>query len=163
MPNVTVADHVKATAPKVWELIGRFEGIHKWAPGIKSAATQGTGSGAMRTVTLAGGEVLVEKQISRTDDPPAYTYSIENGGLGLTSHISTLMVVDHGDGSCTVSWVCNFEAKDKAQTESIGAGMRDFYKSGIAAIKKRFEPSLLSGLTAAAQRAPAPPQPIRKK
>ena len=164
MPNVTVAEHVKASGPKVWELVGRFEGIHKWMPGIKSAETQGTGAGAIRTVTLAGGDVLIEKQIARADDPLAYTYSIEQGGLGLTSHISTLMVMDHGDGSCTVSWVCNYEAKDKTQTESIGAGMRTFYKTGIAAIKKRFEPTVVSGLTAAAQRAPAPPPtPLRKK
>ena len=165
MPNVTVAEHVKASAPKVWETVGRFDGIHKWAPGIKSAETQGSGAGAIRTLTLAGGDVLVEKQIARADDPLAYTYSIETGGLGLASHIRTLMVMDHGDGSCTVSWVCNYEAKDTTRTEAIGAGLRNFYKAGVAAIKKRFEPTVISGLTAAAQRAPTPPPtaPLRKK
>ncbi len=157
MANVTVAEHIKASGPKVWELIGRFDAIQKWAPGIKAATAQGLTPGSLRTVTLSDGTVLTEKLISKADDPLAYTYSIENGGLGLASHISTLMAMDHGDGSCTVSWVCTYEAKNKAENANLGAGFTSFYKAGIAALKKRLEGEPVTGLFAAAQRAPAPP------
>ncbi len=158
MPNVTVAEHIKASGPKVWELIGKFDTFHRWAPGITGSTTQGTGPGAIRNLTLAGGAILTEKLISRADEPLGYTYSIEAGEPGLASHISTLMVVDHGDGSCTVSWVCNFAMKNTAETDSAAASFKNFYRAGIAALKKRFEGAPITGLTAAAQRAPAPPR-----
>lgn len=138
MANVTVAEHIKASPEKVWELIGKFEGLHKWAPGIKEAKAEGSGVGATRTVTFNGGGSLTERLVARADSPPAYTYSIEAGDLPVANHISTLMVVDHGDGSCTVSWVCSFEPKPAANEGDIRKVFGDFYRAGIANLKKRF-------------------------
>lgn len=106
MANVTVAEHIKASPEKVWEVIGKFDALHKWAPGIKESKAEGVGIGARRTLTFNGGGRITERLISKAENPPAYTYSIEQGDLPVNDHISTLMVVDHGDGSCTVSWVC---------------------------------------------------------
>lgn len=138
MASVTVAEHLKAPPDKVWELIGKFDALHKWAPGVKDARAQGTAVGAMRTVTMSGGDVVTERLVSRSDQPRAYTYSIEKSGMPLANHISTLMVMDHGDGSCTVSLVCTFEPLGSGKADELQRAIGDFYRAGVANLKKRF-------------------------
>jgi uncharacterized protein YndB with AHSA1/START domain len=138
MANVTVAEHIKASPEKVWEVIGKFDAIHKWAPGIKESKAEGVGIGARRTLTFNGGGRITERLISKAENPPAYTYSIEQGDLPVNNHISTLMVVDHGDGSCTVSWVCTFEPQAAANEGEVRQVFGDFYRTSIASLKKRF-------------------------
>ncbi len=138
MANVTVAEHVQASPEKVWEVIGKFDAIHRWAPGIKEAKAEGTGIGALRTLTFNGGGSITERLVSRAESPLAYTYAIERGDLPVNNHISTLMVVDHGDGSCTVSWVCTFETKPAANEGEVRQVFGDFYRNSIASLKKRF-------------------------
>lgn len=134
MANVSVADQVKVPADKVWGLIGPFGSIEKWLPGIESAKVEGAGPGAVRILTTADGGKITERLMAENPDPRGYTYSILSSPFPIKNYVSTIMVVDDGDGTCTVSWVCNFQAVG-APDDEVTKLFADLYRGGIAKIK----------------------------
>jgi len=138
MANVTVADQIKAPADKVWALIGPYGSISNWLPGIASADVKGAGVGAVRVLTTDDGGKITERLLTENPSPLGYTYEILSSPFPIQNHISTIMVVDEGDGSSTLSWVCNFEPVD-APEEELTQAFSDMYKGAIANIQRLTE------------------------
>lgn len=138
MANVTVADQVRAPADKVWRLIGPFGSIAKWLPGIETAEVEGAGPGAVRVLTTADGGKITDRLVAENPEPPGYTYSILSSPFPIENYVSTIIVLDEGDGTCTVSWVCNFQAVGVPDDE-VTQLFADLYRGGIANIKMMTE------------------------
>ncbi len=148
MANVTVADHIKAPADKVWALIGPFKSIADWMPGFESTEVEGAGVGAVRVITTADGGKVTERLLAENPSPLGYTYEILSSPFPIQNYVSTIMVVDEGDGSCTLSWVCNFEPVDAPEDELTQA-FSDMYKGAIANIQSLTEGDAPEGPEAA--------------
>ena len=138
MANVTVADQVKAPADVVWALIGPYGSISNWMPGIASADVEGAGVGAVRVLTTDDGGKITERLLAENPSPHSYTYEILSSPFPIQNYVSTIMVVDEGDGSSTMSWVCNFEPVD-APEEELTQAFSDMYKGAIANIQRMTE------------------------
>ena len=138
MANVTVADQVKASADKVWALIGAYGSIANWMPGIASADVEGAGIGAVRVLTTDDGGKITEQLLAENSAPLGYTYEIMSSPFPIENYVSTIMVVDEGDGTSTMSWVCNFEPVDAAEDELTQA-LSDMYRGAIANIQTMTE------------------------
>ena len=93
----TVRRHVRinCSADKVWELVGDAARIPEWFPGIVSAVVEG----GTRTITTGSGIPMAEEFWA---DPlqRRFQYRI-TGGL-FREHLSTVDVIDLGDGTCVV-------------------------------------------------------------
>ena len=59
MASVNVQEEVAASADQVWQLMGDFGGLVKWADPnlVKSCECDGNSPGVIRTLTLADGSV----------------------------------------------------------------------------------------------------------
>jgi hypothetical protein len=86
---------INCAPDKVWELVGDATRIPEWFPGIVSAVVEGD----VRTITTGSGIPMAEQFWS---DPlqRRFQYRI-TGGL-FREHLSTLDVLDLGDGTCLV-------------------------------------------------------------
>ena len=135
MASVKVDDRIEASADAVWELVGDFGGVQRFAAGIESCTVEGEGVGAVRTLKMPGGISLQERL--ETLDPAARTlqYSILPGApLPLGDYLATIRLSEDGD-ACAICWSSTFEPKG-APEEQAAALVQGIYTAGIAGLKK---------------------------
>ena len=133
MAHVNVAERLNAPAGKVWDLVGRFDSVHTWLPGVKTLTMKGD---KVRELILDGGGTITEELLSDNPNLRSYTYSIV-GGMPVTGHVSTLMVVDEGPDASMVSWACTYSVTGAPEDE-VRKSIGDYYRGGLAYLKKKF-------------------------
>ena len=94
----TVRRQVRINCPadKVWDLVGDAARIAEWFPGIVDAVVEGDS----RTITTGAGLPMPEQIV--TVDPLQRRFQYRISGPLVREHLSTLDVIDLGDGSCLV-------------------------------------------------------------
>lgn len=95
-PRASVRRHVRIACPadEVWPFIGDPARITEWFPGIESATVDGT----TRVIVTGSGLPITEEIVTNDAVQRRFQYRI-TGGL-FHEHLSTLDVVDLGDGTC---------------------------------------------------------------
>jgi carbon monoxide dehydrogenase subunit G len=124
MAKEAVATEVTASADQAWAVVGDFQGIGQWFPGIDSVRADGDD----RVLSLFGMEVR-ERLVERDDTARAITYSIVDG-VPVEHHQATVSVTPT-DGGATITWA--FEA----EPDSMVALLADSYKAALAALKEK--------------------------
>ena len=81
-------------ADEVWAYIGAPERIVEWFPGIVDVTVDGTS----RTVVTGTGIPMPEEIV--TNDPIQRRFQYRLTGPMFTEHLSTIDVLDLGDGTC---------------------------------------------------------------
>jgi len=137
MSEVHVSESVTAPAARVWELLGDFGGIAKWAgPMIETCRVEGSGVGAVRTLGLPGGASIQERCEAYDAAGRALTYSIiGTSPIPIRNYRSTCQVVETGANQCRVDWEGRFEP-DGVPEEQAQTLVRGIYTGGIAAVRK---------------------------
>jgi hypothetical protein len=94
-PRGSVRRHVRIARPadEVWAVIGDPSRIHEWFPGIDAA----TVDGEVRVVTTGAGLPIPEQIV--TDDQVQRRFQYRITGPMVREHLSTLDVLDLGDGT----------------------------------------------------------------
>lgn len=82
-----------------WALVGDPARVSEWF----TAAVECTVEGDERRVTLANGASLVERLVDRDEAGREYSYVVESGIPGLTSHRATVRV-EQAPGGSRVLW-----------------------------------------------------------
>jgi hypothetical protein len=95
------------SAGEVWTVIGDFNGLPRWNPGLERSEL--SNGGTRRTLTLKAGGKVVEDLVDRDEAARSISYSIVEGPIPVTRHKATLSVSDRGPNQCTVLWRCEFE------------------------------------------------------
>jgi carbon monoxide dehydrogenase subunit G len=124
MAKEAVATEVPASADQAWALVGDFQGIGQWFPGIDSVRADGDD----RVLSMFGMEIR-ERLLERDDTARAITYSIVDG-VPVEHHQATVSVTPT-DGGSTITWA--FEA----EPDSMVALLADSYKTALAALKEK--------------------------
>jgi hypothetical protein len=124
MGQDAVATEVTASPDQAWALVGDFQGIGEWFPGIDSARADGDD----RVLSMFGMEIR-ERLVERDDGARALTYSIV-AGVPVEHHRATVSVTPT-DGGATITWA--FEAEPDAMVPLLA----DSYKAALAALKER--------------------------
>lgn len=135
----------------VWERIGEFASLADWHPMVTIATVEGSGVGAVRTVTWSNGATLVEKlteitEIDVVDDENACAVRGEPGGRGVIGTViveTSLSIVNYASqlrveqgpdpGTSIVTWSSTFEAEGIDDAEAVEM-MTDYYKEGLSAL-----------------------------
>jgi carbon monoxide dehydrogenase subunit G len=98
---------VSASPDEVWAVVGRFDGVGEFFPGIDSFRMEGDD----RIIGMFGMEIR-ERLVSRDDEKRTIEYTIVDG-VPLTSHKAVVSVKPDGDGS-VVTWWYEVEPLDLA-------------------------------------------------
>ena len=88
--------HIRREAADVWAVVGDPARIQDWFPGIAASTVEGT----TRIVTTADGRVLPEEIV--TDDQLQRRFQYRLAVPFVREHLSTLDVIDLGDGTTVV-------------------------------------------------------------
>ncbi|WP_439816813.1 SRPBCC family protein [Zavarzinia sp. CC-PAN008] len=119
--KVAVEEKIAAPADKVWPVISNFGGIEV-GPGVEAFKLEGSGVGAVRTITLTGGAAIQERLEAHDDAKRSFSYAVINkdSPLPIANYLATVVVTPDGDGS-KVHWSSTFDPVgiSEAQAEAM--------------------------------------------
>jgi hypothetical protein len=136
MPQVKVVGTVRASGPRIWDVIGDFNAMPKWHPAVAGSALETRDGATLRRLSLQGGGSILEKLEEKNDGERYYTYTIVEGPLPVADYRSTLYVRPAADASSsTVEWIGTFRvpAGPEADAEQV---IRGIYTAGIDNLKR---------------------------
>lgn len=114
-------------ADAVWAVVGALERQHEWFP------TESTRmEGSTRWVTLRSGLTFEEEIVTHDHALRRYQYRIV-GNPGISHHLSTVDVLDDGDGGCTVVYSIDMVPDVLAMVIGGAAG------EGLETLRRRLE------------------------
>jgi carbon monoxide dehydrogenase subunit G len=125
----------------VWPVVSDFAGITRFMPGLEKVEVQGKGIGAVRTVTVAGGNKIQERLESFDPKARSFSYSILPGAMPVQNYLATVELADAGAGRSRIRWSARFDAPgmSDAQIGPLSKGMEQAYGGAIAGLKKLVE------------------------
>ena len=151
MTKVSVSAEFDAPVGELWEVIGGFNALPEWHPGIAASVIEYGDGGTVRVLEAADGARIVERIEDVDYRGHAYTYSIVESALPVSRYVATLRAnkAKRG-GRARAEWTAEFTA-DGAPASEIAKGFADFYRAGF---------ENLVGVLAA--RTPPPPSTERR-
>ncbi len=138
MTTVQVIEKLNANAGDVFDILGDFGRI-KVGGAITAFEIEGSGAGAVRTITTGGGQVI-ERLDEHDREALVFSYSILNDDnpLPVSNYSARVQITANGDNACTVDWSGTFEPKD-ADEESASKVVRGIYTRGIAGTREALD------------------------
>jgi uncharacterized protein YndB with AHSA1/START domain len=127
---------VDLPAQKVWDVVGDFAAISKWAPVIQGQTTEDTPEGRVRTLPMGPDRTVrelevVTSQFSYTyamlDKPPTYEYRSTIAVIPLDAGHSRILLVHHvvdpeqDDSALTARYTKFLRGNLKAMRAALGA------------------------------------------
>jgi hypothetical protein len=117
-PRGSVRRHVRIACPpdEVWARIGDPSRIQEWFPGIVSSTVDGT----TRVITMASGLPMPEEILTHDNVQHRFQYRIT--APMFNEHLSTLDVLDLGDGTSVVVYAADASPSTMALVIAGAAG-----------------------------------------
>lgn len=121
-------------AHALWELIGDFGDTGKWSGRPPEACVRnGSGIGALRTLTLADDRVIVDRLEAQGEY--YYSYSIVTSPLPVRAYRATMSVAPLTGDSCVFTWSGNIEPDGLTDEQAI-VFFEDIYRMGIGLMNR---------------------------
>jgi carbon monoxide dehydrogenase subunit G len=141
MPEIRIEQEIRATADAVWPVVSDFAGITRYMVGLDEVEVQGQGIGAVRTVTVAGGNKIQERLESFDPRARSFSYSILPGAMPVQNYLATVQLADAGPGRSRITWSARFDAAgmSDAQVAPLAKGMEQAYGAAIEGLRKLVE------------------------
>jgi hypothetical protein len=122
---------------ELWAILGDFGQTGKWSGRPPEACVkEGEGIGALRTLTIQDGRVIVDRLEAQNDR--SYTYSVVSGPLPYSSYRATMLVEPVDAGHSRFRWIGEFEPAGISEDDAI-AFTRSVYAAGIAMMRRTIE------------------------
>lgn len=118
---------INRTPDEVWAVVGRFEGLDEWMPGIDKCEMDGD----VRKLSSQGME-LHEQLVNRDEDAKSISYSLIQGPMPIEHHLATIALSPEGDGTKLV-W--SYEVKP----DEMAAVFGPVYEGSAEAVKTSLE------------------------
>lgn len=132
MSKISVSIRLAASADRVWQMVGGFNGMPDWCRSIRNSTLHE--GGRVRRLEAADGAIVVERLESFSEQERRYSYSIVASPLPVTNYQATLQV-GPGEAACVVEWSSTFYAAAEDE-ERIGAALRQIYQGGLDDLKR---------------------------
>lgn len=127
---------ISAPADQVWQTVRDFNGLGKYVAAISQSTQEGAGIGAVRTLTLADGNQVVEKLESLDEEAQTLTYAMISPSPFL-GYLSAMQVRPAGNGQSEFTWSSTFVPQGLAAAEA-KAQMEGLYALGGAGLQKLY-------------------------
>jgi len=137
MHRVEVKETIDAPAEEVWNIAGDFSGLDQFVEAITDCKSEGSGVGAIRTLTLQDGGKVKEKLESLDNDKYQLTYTILDSPLPIKDYTGTIQVNSIDDSTSEFIWSSSFNAADEVAGDMKEA-LSGLYKVGADGLKSKF-------------------------
>lgn len=118
---------IDRTPDEVWAVVGRFEGLDEWMPGIDSCEMDGD----VRKLQSQGME-LHEQLVNRDEAAKTISYSLIKGPIPLEHHLATISVEPDGEGS-KLTWAY------EVRPDAMAAAFAPVYEGSVQTVKQQLE------------------------
>jgi hypothetical protein len=135
MTSLATKIHLPVPASQVWQVIGGFNALPDWHPGIEKSELED--GGTVRRLTVPGAGTVVERLENLDDNARSYSYTIVEGPLPVADYAATIRVVEDDDGKgCTVEWTSDFEPTGP-EADAL-AVIRGVFEAGLKNLEAMF-------------------------
>jgi len=138
MSSVSMKTTLHAPADAAWQIIRDFGNPGRFIAAVTACTVEGSGPGAVRTLTLEGGAEVVERLESLDDAARTLTYVILSSPLPLRDYVATMAVRELGPDECEVAWSSTFEPAGAPEAEG-KAIVEGVYATGFEGLKRLLE------------------------
>lgn len=115
-----------------WRAVAAVGGLDAWFPAIATCEVSGSGAGARRTMTLAGGLGRIVDEVVAVDaDRRRLTYRRTESPFPVSSYLGTVEVFESYDGRAVVVWTVDFECEPEAR-DGVARMLADAIGDGVA-------------------------------
>lgn len=135
MVDVSMSTIINASADEVWKIISNFNGLGKYLSLITKSTMEGSGVGALRTLTLQDGGQVIERLESLDKHARTLSYKILISPLPVDGYVSTMKVKDLGNNRCEVEWSSTFKPKGTPDAD-VKKLIEGIYSMGFDELKK---------------------------
>lgn len=130
---------VPATPHRVWDLVGRFDAIHRWHPDVPQPSLTGdpAAPGTRRVFGAGTQQEMTEELISVDDQARRMVYRLVDPAFPITGHTAEI-VVHSADGGSRVTWTASFDATDEVAQQVEKAMGDGVFVPGLHGIAETF-------------------------
>lgn len=134
MADATTYEDVPLPADQVWNVIGDFANIRKWAGVVQEEKLEKDGSGrSLRILTMADGSVVKEALVASSQF--SYTYTMVDRP-GMADYRSTVAVIPLDEASCRIELIVHVGSPDGETDEELTARYTRFVRGNLKAMKR---------------------------
>jgi hypothetical protein len=132
VPEANYAEEVSLPVERVWDVVGDFSAIRKWAVLVQAESTEETPEGKVRSLTMPDGRVVRERLVA--SGPYSYTYTLERPDM--KEYRSTVRAVPAGAGATRIELSIQFTPIDGSATEVAAERMQKNFRGNLKAMKR---------------------------
>ena len=126
--TVVIDKNLRAPAQKVWAAIESVGGLDRWFPIIDACRVEGSGEGALRVMTLAGGAGEMRDHIVElAPRERRLRYHRTHHPFPVSDYRGAVEIFDSGSGASRLVWTVRFEAAPEN-----AAAVRDLVHNAIS-------------------------------
>ncbi len=133
MADVSTFEDVNLSANTVWNVIGDFGGIRKWAVLVASGSVEDTPSGKVRTLVMPEDRVVKERLV--TQSQYSYTYAMVDRPE-MADYRSTVAVVPLDQAHCRIELIMHMTPAEGQTEDKITARYTRNLRGNLRAMKK---------------------------
>ena len=133
MADVSTFEDVPLPAAKVWDVIGDFAGIRKWAVLVESESVEDTPAGKVRTLNMPEGRVV--KELLAASSQYSYTYTMIDRPE-MADYRSTVAVIPLDANTSRIALIVHLGASEGQTDEDIAARYTRNLRGNLRAMKK---------------------------
>jgi hypothetical protein len=129
---------INAPASEVWKTISDFNGLPKFCPVFVDSKMEGSGVGALRTITTGDGVSITERCEKMDEGSYTHVYCITESPLPLENYVATVQLKETGPNQCELTWSCSFDPKGTTEQELFDL-IGPVYQQAFDGLKKLHE------------------------
>jgi hypothetical protein len=133
MADVSTFEDVNLPADTVWNVIGDFGGIRKWAVLVQSESVEDTPAGKIRTLVMPENRVVKERLAAQSQY--AYTYTMVDRPE-MADYRSTVAVIPLDDSHSRIELIVHLSPSEGLTDEDITARHTRNLRGNLRAMKK---------------------------
>jgi hypothetical protein len=133
MADVSTFEDVNLPADTVWNVIGDFGGIRKWAVLVQSESVEETPAGKIRTLIMPENRVVKERLAAQSQY--AYTYTMVDRPE-MADYRSTVAVIPLDDSHSRIELIMHLSPSEGQTDEDINARYTRNLRGNLRAMKK---------------------------
>jgi Polyketide cyclase / dehydrase and lipid transport len=133
MADVSTFEDVNLPADTVWNVIGDFGGIRKWAVLVQSESVEDTASGKVRTLVMPENRVVKERLAAQSQY--SYTYTMVDRPE-MADYRSTVAVVPLDSDNSRIQLIMHLSPSEGQTDDDITARYTRNLRGNLRAMKK---------------------------
>ena len=133
MADISTFEDVNLPAATVWQTIGDFGGIRKWAVLVQSESVEDTAQGKIRTLNMPENRVVKERLAAESQF--SYTYTMVDRPE-MADYRSTIAVIPLDATTSRIALIVHLSASEGNTDEDITARYTRNLRGNLRAMKK---------------------------